>query len=193
VDPTPVRGSAGKLVPGALLKVVGPDGREVHPGGIGEALAWSPGLMLGYWGDEEQTSKALTDDGFYRQKDLVRVDADGYVYVVGRISDMIIRGGSNISPAEVERVLREHPTVRDVAVVGLPDDVYGQRVTAAVLLPDGVRFDPEVLSSFASTQLSSFKLPSDYVVLDEFPVNKTTGKVDRKSIATALEKVGETR
>jgi long-chain acyl-CoA synthetase len=190
VDAVPVRGSAGKLVPNAEMRVVGPDGTDVAPGEVGEALVRGPGLMLGYWADEEATAAALTPDGYYRQKDLVRVDERGYVYVVGRISDMIIRGGSNVSPAEVERVLREHPSVRDVSVVGLPDDTYGQKVVAAIVTADGAELDPIELKRFADQQLASYKVPSEYIGVGELPQNSTTGKVDRRQVAAALQHQG---
>jgi long-chain acyl-CoA synthetase len=189
VDPVPHPGSAGRLVPRARLKVVGPDGVEVSPGEVGEALSSGPGLMLGYWRDPELTREAITDDGWYRTKDLVRVDADGYVYVVGRLSDLIIRGGVNISPAEVERVVRLHPSVADAAVVGLPDEVYGERVVAAVTAEDSL--DTSELDQLVRSHLSSYKVPSEYVLLDRLPVNATTGKVDRRRLAERLSERGE--
>lgn len=186
-DAVPVPGSAGKLVPRAELRIVDQDGHEVAPGETGEALVSGPGLMLGYWDDTEATAAALTADGYYRQKDLVRVDDNGYVYVVGRLSDMIIRGGSNISPAEVERVLREHPCVRDASVVGLPDETYGQRVVAVLVTADGATVDPAELKRFAGEQLAAYKLPGEFVVVADLPQNSTTGKVDRRQVAAALQ------
>lgn len=191
-DPAPVRGSAGKVVPRSQLRVVDADGHDVPVGEVGEALVDGPGLFLGYWGDEGQTRAALTDDGWYRTNDLVRVDEAGYVYVVGRLSDMIIRGGTNVSPAEVEAVLREHPAVRDVCVVGLPDAVYGQRVAAAVVTesPDAARLDE--LTAFATDRLASYKVPSQYRIVDRLPQNDTTGKVDRRQVAAAFAETGDT-
>jgi long-chain acyl-CoA synthetase len=187
VDPNPVRGSAGKVVPNSHLRVVDEKGRDVEPGEVGEALAQGPGLMLGYWNDEATTSEAMTEDGYYRMRDLVRVDERGYVYVVGRVSDMIIRGGSNVSPAEVERVLHSHPSIRGTAVVGLSDDIYGQKVVAAVILADGAVLDTAALTAFASQQLASYKVPSEYVVVDELPLSTTTGKTDRRGVAADLQ------
>jgi long-chain acyl-CoA synthetase len=146
--------------------------------------------MLGYWRDDEQTAAALTPDGWYRTKDLVRVDENGYVYVTGRLSDMIIRGGSNVSPAEVERVIREHPSVRDVLVVGLPDPTYGQAVGAVVILNDGFTLNPEVLKEFTAAHLAAYKVPTSYLPVDAFPQNTTTGKVDRRKVATFLIESG---
>ncbi|MFC8511739.1 class I adenylate-forming enzyme family protein [Streptomyces sp. NPDC057257] len=185
-DPAPKPGSAGKLVPRSRLKIVGPDGGEAPVGEVGEAFSGGPGLMLGYWRDEKLTRQAVTEDGWYRTKDLVRVDEDGYVYVVGRLSDLIIRGGTNISPAEVERVLNEHEGVSQAAVVGLPDAIYGQRVVAAVVpsAPSGV--DESELRAYCSANLSSYKVPSAFVVVDALPVNATTGKLNRRDVATLL-------
>jgi long-chain acyl-CoA synthetase len=183
-DPVPVRGSAGKLVPECRLRVVDEQGRDVAPGEVGEAIATGPGLFLGYWGDPEQTDAAFTPEGWYRQRDLVRVDPDGYVYVVGRLSDMIIRGGANVSPAEVERVLREQPGVKDVCVVGMPDAVFGQQVVAAVVADPVI--DLDALDAATRARLAAYKVPSAYHLLDRLPLNSTTGKVDRKAVAAAI-------
>ncbi|MER8001020.1 class I adenylate-forming enzyme family protein [Streptomyces sp. NPDC095613] len=189
-DPYPVPGSAGKLVPRSELRIVGPDGREVAPGEVGEAFSRGPGLMLGYWRDEAETAKVLTPDGWYRTKDLVRIDEDGFVHVVGRLSDMIIRGGSNVSPAEVERALRLHPGVRDATVVGLPDPVYGQAVTAAVVVEDGAVFDPDGIIRDLGEHLAAYKVPTRLVRVDRLPNNATTGKVDRRAVAALLSEEG---
>jgi long-chain acyl-CoA synthetase len=185
VDSAPRKGAAGKVVPRSRLRIVDAAGADVPVGVAGEALATGPGLMLGYWRDPESTRAVLTDDGWYRTQDLVRMDDEGYVYVVGRLSDLIIRGGTNISPAEVERVLREHPKVADVAVVGVPDEVYGQRVVAAIV-PDG-EIDEAELHAYAAQNLTAYKVPSAYVLLDSLPVNATTGKVSRREVAALVE------
>lgn len=184
-DPTPRRGSAGRLVPGARLRVVDEHGDNVGVGGTGEAVCTAPGLFLGYWGDPARTVAAFTDDGWFRQQDLVRIDDDGYVHVVGRLSDMIIRGGSNVSPAEVERVLREHPSVTDACVVGLPDERYGQQVVA-VVVPSAGSLDVDALDGFVREHLAAYKAPSTYRVADSLPLNSTTGKVDRRRVAADL-------
>ncbi|MEU1595153.1 class I adenylate-forming enzyme family protein [Streptomyces sp. NPDC005708] len=184
-DPAPQPGAAGKLVPRAKLKVLRDDGTDADVDEIGEAFSSGPGLMLGYWGDEKATRKALTDDGWYRTKDLVRVDAKGYVHVVGRLSDLIIRSGTNVSPAEVEAVLREHPAVADAGVVGEPDDVYGQNVVAAVVIRPENSVLPEQLIAFARARLASYKVPGRVVVVPSLPVG-TTGKVSRKELLAQL-------
>lgn len=190
-DPQPRPGAAGKLVPRAELKIVDAAGVEVPVGEVGEALSRGAGLMLGYWRDPERTRAALTDDGWYRTNDLVRVDESGYVHVVGRLSDMIIRGGSNVSPGEIERVLREHPSVRDAAVVGLPDPTYGQRVVAALVVRDPESFDSEQVAQFCAERLAAYKVPTAYAVVAELPQNPATGKVNRRQVAAALAGTGE--
>lgn len=189
-DPDPRPGSAGKLVPRAQLKILDGDGSPVAPGEIGEAFSTGVGLMLGYWRDDELTRSVITDDGWYRTKDLVRVDEDGYVYVVGRLSDLIIRGGSNVSPSEVEHIVRRHPSVRDVVVVGMPDPLYGERIVAAVVPQRPGDLDADELQSFAKSQLSSYKVPGTFVEVADFPRNTTTGKINRKALVDALERQG---
>lgn len=186
IDPDPAPGSAGKLVAGAEMKVLGVDGEPVQQGEVGEAYWRGPALFLGYWGDEELTRRALTPDGWYRTRDLVRIDAAGYVTVMGRLSDMIIRGGSNVSPAEVESVLATHPSVRSAVVVGVPDEVYGERVVAAVVLRQGAPLEPEDLDAWCRSRLAEYKIPSEFVPMEEFPVNPRTGKTNRSQIAVTL-------
>jgi long-chain acyl-CoA synthetase len=180
-DPVPTIGSAGKLVPRARLRVLRPDGTPTDADEVGEAFSSGPGLMLGYWGDRAATREALTEDGWYRTKDLVRVDADGYVYVVGRLSEVIIRGGTNISPAEVESVISGHPSVAQVGVVGEPDEVYGQRVVAAVVPRPGRTVDPEDLTEFTRARLAPYKVPGRVVVLPSLPTG-STGKLSRRDL-----------
>jgi long-chain acyl-CoA synthetase len=186
VDSMPKPGAAGRLVPRARLKIVNPDGSAVEQGEVGEALSSGPGLMLGYWRDPDLTREVITDDGWYRTQDLVRMDADGYVYVVGRLSDLIIRSGVNISPAEVERVISTHEAVTQTAVVGLPDKIHGQRVVAAVVARAPV--DVSQLDAHVRQHLTAYKVPSEYVVLESLPVNSTTGKIDRRALASSLER-----
>jgi len=184
-DPAPVPGSAGRLVPRSKLKILDDEGREVPVGQVGEAYSTGPGLMLGYWRDDEQTRAVITPDGWYRTKDLARVDEKGFVYVVGRLSDVIIRGGTNISPAEVERVLQQHESVAEVAVVGIPDDIYGQRVVAVIVPRAPMSIDARELKDFTSARLSSYKVPSEFIIVPDLPVS-TTGKVSRRDVAAML-------
>jgi long-chain acyl-CoA synthetase len=190
LDPVPVLGSSGRVAPGSEMKVVDPEGNEVPAGAAGEALWKGPAHFLGYWKNPEQTRKALTEDGWYRTGDLVRVNPRGYVFVEGRLTDMIIRGGSNISPAEVEAVLASHPSVGSVAVVGLPDEKYGELVAAAIVTKDGASADGEELKEFCAARLAGYKVPGTFIAVGSLPVNSRTGKVDRKQLKLDLQKAG---
>ncbi len=186
-DPAPREGSAGRIVPRSELRIVDAGGNDVGVGQVGEGLSRGPGIMLGYWNDPGLTAEALTPDGWYRTKDLLKIDEDGYVYVVGRASDMIIRGGSNVSPGEVEAQLRQHPDTIDVAVVGTPDPVYGEEVVAVLQVRDRATFSPGSLRDFAAARLSAFKVPTRFVRVDQLPHNSTTNKVNRKAVKDMLE------
>jgi long-chain acyl-CoA synthetase len=175
LDPLPRRGSAGRVVPEAQLRIAD----------SGEAWARGPALMLGYWDDPAMTATALTDDGWYRTGDLVDVDGDGYVHVLGRLSDVIIRAGANVSPAEVEAVLTRHSQVGEAGVVGLPDPVSGEEVVAAVVARTGVdTVDIGDLDAHCAAALAGYKRPR-IVVVAELPRN-ATGKIDRRQLKALL-------
>jgi long-chain acyl-CoA synthetase len=186
LDPVPVRGSSGRVVPDAQMRILDPKGNEVAPGEAGEAYWRGPALFLGYWGDPELTSSTLTDDGWFRTRDLVTRDEHGYVRVVGRLSDMIIRGGSNISPAEVEAVIVQDSAVGEVAVVGVSDPVFGQRAVAVIVARPGRTVVVDELDARCRAQLAGYKVPSEYAVVSALPVNSRTGKIDRRETAARL-------
>jgi long-chain acyl-CoA synthetase len=185
IDAVPHSGSAGKLVDGAQLRLRGPGGEVVAAGEVGEAEAFRPDMMLGYWKEPELTAKAMTADGWYRTGDYLRIDAEGYVYVIGRASDLIIRGGTNVSPAEVEQVLSELDSVSEVAVVGLPDAEYGQLVAAAVVVAPGVEIDEATMQAYCASRLARFKVPSMIRVVKDLPHN-ASGKVLRRAVIPIL-------
>src|SRR5205823_2865889 len=124
-------GSIGPPTPGVRLRIVGDSGQNVPTGEVGEIVVQSEGAMVGYWDDPEATA-ATIQDGWLRTGDLGRVDAEGYYWFVGRKKEIIVRGGSNISPLEVEEALYQHPAVREAAVVGVPDPTWGEVVWAYV-------------------------------------------------------------
>lgn len=186
-DPEPRAGSAGKLVERSELRILDGQGQQVVVGEVGEGFSRGPGLMLGYWNDDESTKDALTEDGWYRTKDLLRMDEEGYVYVVGRTSDMIIRGGSNVSPEEVEACLRQHPSVADIAVVGASDALYGEEVVAVIQTLSDSTLEVEDLRAYAHAELPAYKAPARYLQVEQLPVNATTGKVSRKNVKKMLE------
>jgi long-chain acyl-CoA synthetase len=185
-DPLPRPGSAGRVVPGAQLRLLTPGQQEVAPGEAGEALARGPALLVGYWRDPALTAAVLTADGWYRTGDLARIDEDGYVYVVGRLTDMIIRGGANVSPAEVEAVLVRHADVREAAVVGIADAEYGEEVVAAVVLEPSAPMDADRLRAHCAGELAGYKVPTRFVALHHLPRNPHTGKVQRTEVAALL-------
>ena len=185
-DPKPRPGCAGRVVPGARLRLVDVDGHDVEPGTPGEAWTRGPATTSGYWGNPELTAATLTADGWYCTGDLVDIDPDGYVHVLGRLTDLIIRGGANVSPAEVEAVLTRHPDVREATVVGLPDPEYGECVVAAVVLEPGVALDTTSLRQHCAQSLAGYKVPTRFVTVSELPRNASTGKVNRREVAKAL-------
>ena len=185
-DAHPVPGSAGRLVPGGKIRILDAQGNPVTVGEPGEAESRGPGVMNGYWNDPDLTASAFTEDGWYKTKDLVRQDENGYFYVVGRASDLIIRGGSNISPAEVEHQLREFPEIVDAVVLGLPDDMYGEEVVAVIEWGSEIPLPTVEIQQFLKGHLASFKVPTRYLQMKSFPKNSTTGKTDRRQILKAV-------
>ena len=145
-------------------------------------------LMAGYWHDPEATAAAM-DDGWFRTGDLGCCDESGYYHFVGRSKEIIISGGSNISPLEVEEVFVRHPAVQEVAVVGKPDPVLAETVAAFVVLKPGQTLSAEDLLKFAESQLALFKLPKTIVFLDALP-RSTTGKVHRKTLKDSFARTG---
>jgi acyl-CoA synthetase (AMP-forming)/AMP-acid ligase II len=175
-------GSVGKPVAQTRLRIVDDRGRDVPEGQPGELLVQTPAMMVGYWNDPEHTATTLRDGWLYTG-DMARRDGDGYYWFVGRKKEIIIRGGSNISPLEVEEVLDAHPCVHLSCVVGLPDKHYGQIVTAYVALRDGVspRPTPDELRRFVADRIAAYKVPERITIMKEMPLN-ATGKVDRKKL-----------
>jgi acyl-CoA synthetase (AMP-forming)/AMP-acid ligase II len=171
--------SVGRPVPGVEVSVEG--GRD--PDAVGELWVRGPVVTAGYWHRPEPTAETFRADGWLRTGDVGSVDADGYVRVLDRMKDMIIRGGENIYSLEVEGVLARHPAVADVAVVGVPDPVMGERVRAAVVLRPGRTLSLDTLRGWAGTQLADYKLPVELVVLDELPRN-ANGKILKRRLAT---------
>jgi long-chain acyl-CoA synthetase len=188
-DPQPRPGSAGRVVAGAAMKVVDENGLEVTPGEVGLALWRSPGTMVGYWNEPDLTAAAMTSDGWYKTGDYVRVDEDGYVFVVGRANDMIISGGSNVSPLEVETALTADPRIAEAAVVGLADQEYGQIVAAAIVTADGNRLSDDELMRVCGQRLAAYKIPRLFLQVDELP-RGATGKVKRRDAVTLFPALG---
>jgi acyl-CoA synthetase (AMP-forming)/AMP-acid ligase II len=174
--------SAGKAISGVEIEIRDPaSGEPVATGEPGEIWVRSQQVMAGYWGKPEATAAAITPDGWLRSGDGGHIDADGYVYVTDRIKDMIISGGENIYPAEIERVLAEHPSLQDVAVIGVPDERWGEVAKAVVVAAPGATVDTAQVLAWCRERLASFKCPKTIDVVAELPRNPT-GKILKKDL-----------
>ncbi|MGZ4451559.1 MAG: AMP-binding protein [Nocardioides sp.] len=168
----------GRAAPHVEIKIVDPvTGRTVPRGEPGEFCTRGYSVMLGYWDDPERTAEAIDDDGWMRTGDLAVMREDGYCNIVGRIKDMVIRGGENIYPREIEEFLYTHPDIEDVQVVGVPDPKYGEELCAWIRLRAGAApIDADAVRAFSTGRLASYKIPRYVLVVDEFPMT-ITGKI----------------
>jgi long-chain acyl-CoA synthetase len=173
--------SCGKAVPGVEVRVVDIDGRDVRPGDVGEIIARGPNIMLGYWKRPEDTSSAIVD-GWLRTGDLATVDEDGYIYLVDRKKDMIVTGGENVFSTEVEAVLYAHPSIKEAAVIAIPDPDWGEAVHACVALRDGCTVDAEELIEFCRGRLASYKVPRSVEMIEGELPKGGTGKILKKQL-----------
>lgn len=173
-------GSVGKPFGDVCIRIEDPDGNEVPDGEVGEIVVFSGAVTLGYWNDPENTKVALKGGGMHTG-DLARRDADGYLWFAGRAKDIIIRGGSNISPGEVEDVLYTHPAVYEAGVVGVPCSELGQRVRAYVALKPGAEATARDLIAWAGKSIAAYKVPESIEFLEALPKG-LTGKVHRKTL-----------
>ncbi|UAL30921.1 long-chain-fatty-acid--CoA ligase [Nocardioides rotundus] len=174
--------SAGRALPECEVRIVDPgSGEDVPTGEPGEIWMRTPQLMKGYLGKPEATAEVVTEDGWFRTGDLGRMDADGYVFVEDRLKDMIISGGENIYSPEVERVLAEHPAVAEVAVIGVPDDRWGESVKAVLSLKPDTSATESELIDYARERLAHYKAPKSVDVLDALPRNPT-GKILKRDL-----------
>ncbi len=171
-------GTVGRVHPHVEVKIVDTEGRIVPPGTRGELCTRGYSVMLGYWGDEERTAEAIDRAGWMHTGDLATLDADGYCNIVGRIKDMVIRGGENVYPREVEEFLFRHPQIEAVQVVGVPDLKYGEELCAWVKLQPGAGASAEEIQSFCRGQIAHYKIPRYIKFVDAFPMT-VTGKVQK--------------
>jgi len=173
-------GSIGTPIEGVEMKIVDDDGNEVDQGDVGEIVIKGHNVMNGYWKRDEATAETIVD-GWLHTGDIGKVDEDGYFFIVDRKKEMIIRGGYNVYPREIEEVLYEHPDVREAAVLGIPSDEYGEEVAAAVALKDGASTSPEELRSYVKEQVAGYKYPRKVWLVDELPKGPT-GKILKREI-----------
>ncbi len=174
-------GSCGRPYPGCEVRVLDDRGGEVPPGTTGELVVRGPQVTPGYWEAPEETAAAFAD-GWLRTGDVGHVDAEGYVYVTERKKDLVIRGGLNISPRDVEEVLHAHPAVAEVGVVGRPDPTTGERVVACVVLRPGATATAEELTAHCAARLARYKVPEEIRFLDALP-RTLVGKILKRDRA----------
>jgi long-chain acyl-CoA synthetase len=173
-------GSIGTPIRGVRMRVVDKSDHEVTPGDVGEIVIRGPNVMKGYWNRPEATAEAIRD-GWFHTGDLARVDEDGYFYIVDRKKDLIIRGGYNVYPREIEEVLYEHPAIAEAAVIGVPHPSLGEDVGAAVTLKPGAVITPEELRDYVKAQVAAYKYPRHVWIVDALPKGPT-GKVLKREI-----------
>ena len=187
-------GSVGQVHPHVELKVATPDtGATVPRGQTGELCTRGYSVMLGYWHNPEATAAAIDADNWMHTGDLASIDPAGYVNIVGRIKDMIIRGGDNIYPREVEEFLYTHPDIEDAQVIGVPSATYGEEVMAWVKPRAGSTLTDHILRAFCHGQIATYKIPRYWKLVETFPMT-VTGKVQKfrmRELATAELGLGQ--
>ena len=191
-DPMEIRvNTVGRALPGVECKIVDPATGEDLPDNVdGEFVARGYNIMKGYYKMPEATAAAIDEDGWLHTGDLARRDEHGYYKITGRIKDMIIRGGENIYPKEIEDFLYTHPQVRDVQVIGVPDKQYGEEIMACVILKEGATITAEELREYARTHIAKHKTPRYIEFVSEFPMNAAGKILKYKMREQAVEKLG---
>jgi long-chain acyl-CoA synthetase len=184
-----VAGSVGQPVFGVELQIRDGAGRPVPDGGKGEISVRGTSLMKGYLRNPEGTREAFWSDGWLRTGDVGMLDPHGFVYIVDRLKDLIISGGENVYPREIEEVLYTRPDIEDCAVIGVPDREWGEKVVAFVIVRKGQSVGKEELKNFLNARLSAFKIPKEYVKVDELP-KSPQGKILRKEVRKIYGKSG---
>src|ERR1700721_2129336 len=170
--------TVGRILPHLEVKIIDAEGRIVAPGIAGELLTRGYSVMRGYWDDPVATSAAIDAARFMHTGDLATIDAEGYCNIVGRLKDMVIRGGENVYPREIEEFLYRHPKIQDVQVIGVPDDRYGEEICAWVRLRPGVSATDEEIKAFCRDQIAHYKVPRYVKFVEEFPMT-VTGKIQK--------------
>ncbi|SPF35285.1 AMP-binding enzyme [Syntrophobacter sp. SbD1] len=174
-------GSVGQVLPQIEVQIRDLEGNQLPDGEKGEICCRGPNVMKGYLNNPEATASAFRHGGWLRTEDLGTFDEDRYLYIVDRLKDMIITGGENVYPREVEELLYTRPEVEECAVIGLPDEIWGERVTAVVKVRPGYRLSTEETTAFLKSGLASFKVPKEYILVNELP-KSPTGKILKKDL-----------
>jgi fatty-acyl-CoA synthase len=182
--------TVGRALPGVECKIVDPKTGEDLPDGVdGEFVARGYNIMKGYYKMPEATAAAIDEDGWLHTGDLARRDANGYFRITGRIKDMIIRGGENIYPKEIEDFIYTHPKVKDVQVIGVPDQQYGEEIMACVILKEGMTMSEDELKEYVRTHMAKHKTPCYVDFVTEFPMNAAGKILKYKMREQAVEKL----
>jgi long-chain acyl-CoA synthetase len=184
-----VAGSVGTAVHLVEVEIRDREGMRLETGQEGEICILGPNIMRGYLDNPEETSLAFWQDGWYRSGDIGVLDADGYVYIVDRLKDMIITGGENVYPREVEEQLYTLPEVEECAVIGLPDREWGERVAAFIVPKAGQSVVPEKIKAFLKSCLSAFKVPKEYISVSELP-KSPAGKILKRELKKQVVEAG---
>jgi non-ribosomal peptide synthetase component E (peptide arylation enzyme) len=180
-------------IPGSKIKIVDSDGKELPKGEIGELWIWGPGIAGGYYKDPELTWQTWTEDRWVRTGDMAQISDDGDMVISGRLKDMIIRGGQNIYPGEIEELLLKNDKVKDVAIVSMPDKVMGERACAYVVLEPGAQLTlDEMVDYLKSMNIAKYKLPERLEFIDKVPLTAEGGKRDKKVLAEQIKSKIET-
>jgi fatty-acyl-CoA synthase len=177
--------TVGRVQPHLEVKVVDEAGRMVPRGATGELCTRGYSVMVGYWDDPERTAEALDAHGWMHTGDLATIDADGYGNIVGRIKDMVIRGGENVYPREIEEYLYRHPAIADVSVIGVPDPKFGEELCAWIILKPGEALTAEAVRDFCQGQIAHYKIPRHIRFVESFPTT-VTGKVQKFAMREAM-------
>jgi long-chain acyl-CoA synthetase len=174
-------GSVGTEVPGIEVQIRDFEGSRLPLGKEGEICARGPNIMKGYLDNPEATRQAFWENGWFRTGDVGRFDENGYLYIVDRIKDMIITGGENVYSTEVEEALYTHPGVQECAVVGLPDQEWGERVAAYIIPRAASQIDLNEMKTYLKSRISAFKVPKDLIIVEDFP-RSPAGKILKRSL-----------
>ncbi|HAG75380.1 MAG TPA: AMP-binding protein, partial [Thauera sp.] len=178
--------TVGRVQPHLEVKIVDTDGRIVPRGTPGELCTRGYSVMLGYWGDEAKTREAIDAGGWMHTGDLAIIDDEGYCNIVGRIKDMVIRGGENIYPREIEEFLYAHPKVLDVQVVGIPDQRFGEELCAWIIVREGEGLTEDEVRAYCQGQIAHYKIPRYIRFVDSFPMT-VTGKIQKFQIRQKMK------
>jgi fatty-acyl-CoA synthase len=177
--------TVGRIQPHLEVKIIDSSGRVMPRGVAGELCTRGYSVMFGYWDDKERTAEAVDETGWMHTGDVAVLDDDGYCKIVGRIKDMVIRGGENVYPREIEEFLYGHPAIQDVQVIGVPDPKYGEELCACIIVKEGQRLDGEEVRRFCRDRIAHFKIPRYVRFVDGFPTT-VTGKVMKFALRESM-------